>query len=196
MVAKHILLSFVSPGPLITLTLVLGSSDVPRWWLQKSGVCFIPLQPFSHGRRSFKIHGQNKGSTMENLLEKFPLISSNVQAVPTGLRQLPARMGDRSSLGGGVSPVTFSLLDITKDGTSWCVVESKVLRKLSLLVYYVILRKEAQARSIHPLCRRQTACDVGSSGLFLVRIFQSYEFDRTLAWCPDRTQCRHNSIFL
>lgn len=54
-------------------------------------------------------------------------------------------------------------------------------RKPSLLVYYVLLRKEIQARSIHPLCRRQMASDVGSSGLFLVRIFQSYEFDMNLA---------------
>ena len=56
-----------------------------------------------------------QGFHMENLHEKFPLFSSNVQAVPTGPRQLPARMGDRSSLGGGISPATlYSLLDITK----------------------------------------------------------------------------------
>lgn len=64
-----------------------------------------------------------------------------------------------------------ALLDLTKDLASCCVAESKMLRKPSLLAYYVILRKEAQARSIHPLCRRQMACDVGSSELFLVRIF-------------------------
>lgn len=74
-----------------------------------------------------------------------------------------------------------ALLDITKDLASCCVEESKMLRKPSFLVYYVILRKEAQARSIYPPCRRQMACDVGSSGLFFVRIFQSYEFDRNLA---------------
>lgn len=41
-----------------------------------------------------------------------------------------------------------------------------MLRKPSLSVYYMMLRKETQARSIHPLCRRQMACDVGSLGLF------------------------------
>lgn len=42
-------------------------------------------------------HGQNKAGTMESLQQELPLFSLNVRALFPGLRQLPARMGDRSS---------------------------------------------------------------------------------------------------
>lgn len=88
----------------------------------------------------------------------------------------------------------YVLLGRTKALPSWHVAEAgweSILRG-----HYVILRKETCVRSTHPQCGRQTSCDVGSLGLFLVRILQSYECDRNLALCPGRMQCRHNLIFL
>lgn len=150
----------------------------------------------SHGKRSFKIMDRTRVPLWKTYRRSSHCSLQMSELSLQGWDSCQPGWGTGAHEVGVFPPPQCGLLDITKDRASWSVVEGKMLRKASLLAYYAILRKEAQARSIHPLCRRQTACDVGSSGLFLVRIFQSYEFDMTLAWCPDRTQCRHNSIFL
>lgn len=68
-------------------------------------------------------------------------------------------------MGGVFSLLHCALLDITKDLAS-CVSRGTGCSESPLLAHYAILRKEAQARSIHPLHRRQIARDVGRVGLF------------------------------
>lgn len=144
-----------------------GQMVLKIWWE------LLPV-PASLPCRSFlPDHEQNQGFYDGKPALGVPLFSLNVQAVST---ELPAASqdGGQELMRWGCFPLPHcALLLITKDLASWCVPENKMFRKPSLLAYYSVLRKEAQARSIHPLCRRQMACDVHSSGLFLVRIFQS-----------------------
>lgn len=148
---------------------------------QDSEWAFFLLQSFFHGKAFLTIMDEPRGSLWKNNPGGSHYSLSVSRLSPQGCDSCQPGWEPGAHEVGVFSPPHCALWDITKDQASWCVTEYTMLRKPWVLAYYVILRKETRARSIHPLCRRQMACDVGSSGLFLVRIFQSYEFDMNLA---------------